>query len=132
MHERLPGKQGRICMRATACAAVSAFLVLTACGEKPPNTTVSGVVASAKRMTPSSRSLLAIFDKPYYSLNIRNDQGSDWYLRIEADRIPEDDVRRTISQRVTFTCYRGDQQSSACPAQSLLLEGRELIRPTER
>lgn len=111
----------------TAALAVVIPLLLSACGENPANTTVSGTVESAKSYGP--RSIMSkIFSSPYYLLTVKSDQGETWSVSIADWRIDYNDVSRTISERVTVTCHRDDSKAARCSARTLVLNGRELTR----
>lgn len=107
-------------------------LMLGGCGgdEKtgPPNTFMEGTIAEVKRETRSSK--LSNDSWVGYTIKFAVPGASrDWYGRT-ANVVSEDDLRRAIGQRVSFSCYRDDASITTCNGlTSLKHNGRELVRP---
>ena len=126
-------------MRAMSVLILSmASFGLAACADttKPPsNTTVSGLVKKATRVTPACYKIEYMFNqcgKDHYSLELAADDAKTWYADVSSTQIEEDDLRQVIGATVTIACYRApDRQFTACSRQisSLVWHGRELTHP---
>lgn len=118
--------------KAPSCAIVAlsiSCLSLAGCG-RSPNFTVIGTVESATYNYKTGRSLLTLLDRPYYNLKVNSDQGEVWFAWVDSAAVSREDIEGVISKRVTFTCYKDPNEKSpaGCHAQSLRVDGRELIR----
>jgi hypothetical protein len=108
------------CVLAMAC-------LLTACGGHPPaNTTVSGTVESAKRITTTNRLTGGSHN---FELVVKADDGETWRPSINGGTIQEDEVRRAIGKRATFTCYRPEPQYKTCFTHTFVIDGRDRMHP---
>jgi hypothetical protein len=63
---------------------LSASLLACSGGEKPPNTTVSGIVDSAKRLTTTNR---LFGGSTSFQLRVKGDEGKAWYAYLSAARL---------------------------------------------
>jgi hypothetical protein len=112
--------------------ATSAVIIglLAGCGEsvydKPPNLTTSAVVEKIEKTTRYNKAFGSA--STTYFLYLTDGAPELKYLHI-GRKIDEDDLARSIGQRVTIMCYRADVQSD-CHATNYQFQGRELIQPS--
>lgn len=116
-------------------SALMVLLVLTSCGgSNPPNTVVEGVVQKITRTRPACFKILSVFGAcpEYYGFEFRSNTSETWWGHLGVSRADEDDLRRIISERVTFRCYRAADEKSErrCTEalSSLTWNGREILR----
>lgn len=96
----------------------------------PPNTFMEATIAEVKKETRSSKLSNATWTG--YSIKFAVPGSSrDWY-GTTANITSEDDLRRAIGERVSFSCYRDDTTITTCHGlTSLKHNGRELVRPSK-
>ena len=84
------------------------------CIETPANTAVEGVVKEIKVQT---RTLKVIGEvSRFYQIQLMVDSKANWYGNVAASRVAEDDLRLTIGERVSFSCFRDHTYRALSPA----------------
>ena len=104
---------------------------MNGCGEdasskRKANTAVEGIVKEIKVQTRTSK--LAGEVSRFYQIQLMVDGKANWYGNVAASRVAEDDLRRTIGERVSFSCFRDHTYTTCHDLLSLRHNGRELLR----
>jgi hypothetical protein len=110
---------------------MASMLSTSGCGEdaaskRKANTTVEGVVKEIKVQTRTSK-LVGEFSR-FYQVQLVADGKANWYGTVAARRVTENDLRLTIGERVSFSCFRDHTYTTCHDLLSLRHNGRELLR----
>ena len=109
---------------------IASTLSMSGCGEdgasKRANTAVEGVVKEIKVQTRTSKVIGEV--SRFYQIQLMVDGKANWYGNVAASRVAEDDLRLTIGERVSFSCFRDHTYTTCHDLLSLRHNGRELLR----
>ena len=93
---------------------------------KRANTAVEGVVKEIKVQTRTSKVIGEV--SRFYQIQVVVDGKANWYGNVAASRVAEDDLRLTIGERVSFSCFRDHTYTTCHDLLSLRHNDRELLR----
>ena len=107
------------------------LLLLSACGDTPdttdysPNLTIEGIMEDAKKITTRRAT---VETSSYYEAYVRTNAGDKQHVRFGIAQLTEDDLARSIGQRVTVQCYHKAPYRFCVCCAKLFVGGREITK----